>query len=702
MPTLRKCMYALFLMFFSTPVWAAVPSHKPSPQLDALVYSPSPKDFLSTLTQHQSLLSQQTILLKTLLYQALQRSQQGKSAPARLPYFHPKAWGLKLTYPATLSVWSASHHTLALVSISLVPKTFLKQLKRHQPSILITSTPKGPYILTYIHNQSQQIFLGLVDQHALHILVRPRPTHPSFSEQQLISFTHQMRSSASLQKHLTTRTVGGVRHVKHKLYIKLLSPDRLLARLGVSKHRRRQIALRGASLSLSFRKGLKISHQIEWGHKTKQWTALLRPSKQPSKLLDYLPKEIAWFGMNRLSPLFLSALPTFLLENQWITQTQYNQWSIAWMFSRFQTRLMGIQLLSLLRELNGDILSGVRWTPSLAAALPQMSRRSVHTSYREGVFVFVGTFTHKGAKQWLDALSRMGALARRWLPQMAKDLTLKRVTSAQEDSLVIQISQDQPLYISALPDGLLFTTEKTTRTHFQRARTQPKKAFLSTHALSPQQMKGSFAYIHPRIFRRAGASLPPQLMLAPLLRAVTSFSSQTFTRGHTLHERLELKLGRPSSSTRPTTLPTSRVAYKTLRLPTQPKVKGLLIMSFLTFPLALPPSLFVTTSIPAYLAWQRQRKRRSAQSEACRLRALLQHYREQKDRYPMTQEGLQVLVREGLLQELPKDPWGRLYVYRFPGIRDPARPDVYSLNQDGKEGGLDASSRDLLCPPPSP
>ena len=65
-------------------------------------------------------------------------------------------------------------------------------------------------------------------------------------------------------------------------------------------------------------------------------------------------------------------------------------------------------------------------------------------------------------------------------------------------------------------------------------------------------------------------------------------------------------------------------------------------------------------------------------------------------RYPTTAEGLDALIRNpsGLMtwkgpylgkREIPKDPWGRFYVYRSPGQH--GAYDLFSYGQDGVEGG---------------
>ena len=63
---------------------------------------------------------------------------------------------------------------------------------------------------------------------------------------------------------------------------------------------------------------------------------------------------------------------------------------------------------------------------------------------------------------------------------------------------------------------------------------------------------------------------------------------------------------------------------------------------------------------------------------------------------PTTEQGLLALVEpptvapeprrwKKLLEELPKDPWNRDYVYRFPGVKNPTGFDIFSLGPDGIE-----------------
>jgi len=68
----------------------------------------------------------------------------------------------------------------------------------------------------------------------------------------------------------------------------------------------------------------------------------------------------------------------------------------------------------------------------------------------------------------------------------------------------------------------------------------------------------------------------------------------------------------------------------------------------------------------------------------------LKLYRLQNGRYPSTDEGLNALVRPGpggkrYLDSLPKDAWGRDFVYLSPGVHGDF--DILSYGRDGRPGG---------------
>jgi general secretion pathway protein G len=72
--------------------------------------------------------------------------------------------------------------------------------------------------------------------------------------------------------------------------------------------------------------------------------------------------------------------------------------------------------------------------------------------------------------------------------------------------------------------------------------------------------------------------------------------------------------------------------------------------------------------------------------------------------YPTSDQGLQALrVSPGnapqwagpyVIQDIPKDPWGHDYLYKFPGDHGD-EPDIVSLGQDGQPGG-EAFATDIV------
>lgn len=78
----------------------------------------------------------------------------------------------------------------------------------------------------------------------------------------------------------------------------------------------------------------------------------------------------------------------------------------------------------------------------------------------------------------------------------------------------------------------------------------------------------------------------------------------------------------------------------------------------------------------------------------------LDGYRLDNHDYPTTEQGLQALRTlpaageppanwrgPYLRRTVPKDPWGRDYVYTAPGSANPTTYDLYTLGRDGRVGG---------------
>lgn len=88
----------------------------------------------------------------------------------------------------------------------------------------------------------------------------------------------------------------------------------------------------------------------------------------------------------------------------------------------------------------------------------------------------------------------------------------------------------------------------------------------------------------------------------------------------------------------------------------------------------------------------------AARQDMSALTQALKLYKLDNLTYPATEQGLQALVAKpstspvppnwkpgGYVERLPKDPWGRDYLYLSPGTH--GEIDVFSLGADGEPGG---------------
>lgn len=97
----------------------------------------------------------------------------------------------------------------------------------------------------------------------------------------------------------------------------------------------------------------------------------------------------------------------------------------------------------------------------------------------------------------------------------------------------------------------------------------------------------------------------------------------------------------------------------------------------------------------------------TARSQVEMLATALDAYRLDTGRYPSTAQGLTALMAAPtdepvatwrgpyLRRAVPLDPWGKPYVYRFPGEANPAGFDLLSYGADGRPGG-DGENADIL------
>ena len=93
-------------------------------------------------------------------------------------------------------------------------------------------------------------------------------------------------------------------------------------------------------------------------------------------------------------------------------------------------------------------------------------------------------------------------------------------------------------------------------------------------------------------------------------------------------------------------------------------------------------------------------KNATAKSQIEMLGAALDAYRLDNGSYPTTQQGLAALWEKPsvdppanwrapyLRKPVPNDPWGRPYLYQFPGQQNLQGYDLLSFGADGKPGGV--------------
>ena len=106
--------------------------------------------------------------------------------------------------------------------------------------------------------------------------------------------------------------------------------------------------------------------------------------------------------------------------------------------------------------------------------------------------------------------------------------------------------------------------------------------------------------------------------------------------------------------------------------------------------------------VPRFTGVSEKARLTRAQTEIGNMKVPLSRYEIDVGHFPTSEEGLQSLVTQppGLtegkwqgpyLDRVPMDPWGKAYIYRFPGTQG-TDYDLYSLGPDGREGNDDITN----------
>ena len=103
--------------------------------------------------------------------------------------------------------------------------------------------------------------------------------------------------------------------------------------------------------------------------------------------------------------------------------------------------------------------------------------------------------------------------------------------------------------------------------------------------------------------------------------------------------------------------------------------------------------------VPKFTSRSEQARNTSAKTSISLIDGAFDQFEVDNGRYPSTDEGLGALINNpGNMENwhgpylkggVPKDPWNNEFVYRFPGQKNGAGFDLYSLGPDGREGNDD-------------
>ena len=102
--------------------------------------------------------------------------------------------------------------------------------------------------------------------------------------------------------------------------------------------------------------------------------------------------------------------------------------------------------------------------------------------------------------------------------------------------------------------------------------------------------------------------------------------------------------------------------------------------------------------IPQFIGTKDDAKVGAAKADVAQIENALERFNLHMDRYPTTEEGLQVLVeappgddtkkwRGPYIDQLRNDPWGNPYQYALPGVHRPQSYDLWSRGADNADGG---------------
>lgn len=107
--------------------------------------------------------------------------------------------------------------------------------------------------------------------------------------------------------------------------------------------------------------------------------------------------------------------------------------------------------------------------------------------------------------------------------------------------------------------------------------------------------------------------------------------------------------------------------------------------------------------VPKFTNRSQQARETAAKSSISAIKTSLDAFEVDNGRYPTTDEGMGALLappngssdwKGPYMEKLPKDPWQREFVYKYPGTHNPSGYDIFSLGADGNESPDDIGNWD--------
>jgi len=109
-------------------------------------------------------------------------------------------------------------------------------------------------------------------------------------------------------------------------------------------------------------------------------------------------------------------------------------------------------------------------------------------------------------------------------------------------------------------------------------------------------------------------------------------------------------------------------------------------------------AILAAVVVPKFADRGKQARETRAKQDIATIEGQVEAFNLDCGRYPTNDEGLSALVnppsnvqgwKGPYVKNVPNDPWGQPYVYRYPGVQNKNGFDLFSMGPDMREGGGD-------------